>query len=137
MPVPMTKSNVPQGVALRWNVEKAANEFAVSKETLKKSLNSISAAPDRDGLYSTQQVCEALFGSMHVEKLKTQYQITERYRLENAITKANVLNRAELTRVFTELADALLQVVMSSELSRPAKEDFLKNLAGWPLLLDE
>src|SRR5215469_3026196 len=33
-----TKSNVPQSVVLKWNIVKAATEFGVSKDTLKKSL---------------------------------------------------------------------------------------------------
>jgi len=37
MPV-STKSNVPQHEALKWNIAKAATEFGVSRDTLKKAL---------------------------------------------------------------------------------------------------
>jgi len=103
-----TKSNVPQSVVLKWNIVKAATEFGVSKDTLKKSLNQISAPADSDGLYSTQQICEALFGAMHQEKLRTQRQITERITLENQITRGEVLNGAELAKVLAQVADAMV-----------------------------
>jgi hypothetical protein len=134
---PRSKSNVPQSVVLRWNITKAATEFGVSKDTLKKSLNQISAPADSDGLYSTQQICEALFGAMHQEKLRTQRQITERITLENQITHAQVLNRAELAKGFAQVADAMASRIMVSELSRSAKEDLLKDLSSIPLMLKE
>jgi hypothetical protein len=137
MPSLPTKSNVPQHAPLRWNVEKAAREFGVNNSTLKRRLNEVSASPDKDGLYTTEQLVEALFGSMHVEKLKTQREITARYALENAITRAEVLNRAELTKGFTALADVFSTVITLSELSRREKEDFLKNLSSWPVLLED
>ena len=93
----------------------------------KKALNQSSVATDNDGLYSTQQICEALFGDMHKEKIRTQREITERYMLENQITRAEALNRAELEKVIVELADALSGAVMNSDLPRSAKENFLNN----------
>jgi len=45
-----SKSNLPQDVPLKWNVEKAAQEFGLSIMTLRKALNKNSAAPDQDGL---------------------------------------------------------------------------------------
>jgi hypothetical protein len=45
---------VPQSVVLRWDVEKAATEFTVSRDMLKKALNQRSVAADGDGLYSMQ-----------------------------------------------------------------------------------
>jgi hypothetical protein len=67
----VSKSNLPQNVPLRWNVEKAATEFGVARNTLKKALNQNFITPDADGLYTTRQLCEGLFGSMHAEKLAT------------------------------------------------------------------
>jgi len=79
MPV-STKSNVPQHEALKWNIAKAATEFGVSRDTLKKALNERSVAADSDGLYSTSQIVEGLYGSMHIERLKTQREIVGKCR---------------------------------------------------------
>jgi hypothetical protein len=82
----VTKSNLPQNVPLKWNVEKAAAEFGLTIMTLRKALSKDSTRPGEDGCYSTKQICEALFGDMHKEKIATQRQITERITLENQIT---------------------------------------------------
>ena len=55
-----TKSNLPQNEPLRWNLRKAAVEFGTTVDTLKKSLNQISAVPDSDGLFSTAQLVQGL-----------------------------------------------------------------------------
>src|SRR6516165_2393675 len=73
---------------------------------------------------------------MHKEKIATQREITRKLELENAITTAGVINRPELTKGFAELADALVGTVMNSDLPRSAKENFLNNLASWPLTLE-
>jgi len=57
--------------------------------------------------------------------------------INNLIVQASVLNRAELEKGFAAIAEALVGAVMSSEgMSRQAKEDFLRNSSGWPLVLE-
>jgi hypothetical protein len=64
-----TKSNVP-AAALRRSIERAGIEFGLTSATLRKALAKISATPD-NGCYSTGQICEALFGALHQEKLRS------------------------------------------------------------------
>jgi hypothetical protein len=82
------------------------------------------------------QICEALFGDMHKEKIATQREITRKLELENAITTASVLNRAELAKGFAELAEALAGTAMNSDLPRSAKKNSLNNLTSWPPILE-
>ena len=56
-----TKSNVSQA-ALRWSVERAGVEFGLTSNTLRKAVNRDSAAPDKDGLFTTQQIAAAIYG---------------------------------------------------------------------------
>ena len=57
--------------------------------------------------------------------------------IDNLIVQASVLNREELEKGFAAIAEALVGAVLSSEgMSRQAKEDFLRNLSGWPLVLE-
>jgi hypothetical protein len=88
----VTRSN--PAAALRWSPERAAREFGLTTNTLRKALNKDSPAPDKDGLYSTEQICGALFGIMHREKIRTQRQVADRITLENQITRGEMLNRA-------------------------------------------
>ncbi|MBV8213506.1 MAG: hypothetical protein JOZ08_09835 [Verrucomicrobia bacterium] len=75
---------------------------------------------------------------MHVEKLATQRQLTRRCELANQITEGTILDRGELSRTFTMIADAISSRVMGdSGLSREAKEDNLHDLSGWPLALED
>jgi hypothetical protein len=131
----ISRSNAPE-MALRWSVERAAVEFGVSIATLRKALNRNSARPVEDGCYSTQEIVGALFGELHREKIRSQRALARKLELENAIIVASVLNKDALTRAFGDLADSLAQAVMSSDLNRQGKEDFLRNLRGWPLVLE-
>jgi hypothetical protein len=134
-----SRSNLPQDVPLKWNVEKAAAEFGVSMMTLRKALNKTSATPDQDGLYTSRQIAGAVYGgALSEEKLRTQRQLTRKLELENEITEGNVLNRAALSKAFAAIADAFVSRVMSVQgLSRQEKEDLLKDLSSWPLALQE
>jgi hypothetical protein len=132
-----TKSNVPNE-RLRWTVERAGIEFGLSTGTLRKALNKNSAAPDADGLFSTQQVTGAIYGSMYIEKLATQKELRRKLELENAVTTASVLNRAELMKAMAAIADAFVSRVMAVQgLSRQEKEDLLKELSSWPIVLED
>jgi len=79
-----TRSNVP-AAALKWSVERAAPEFGLTHNTLRKLLNKNSVQADAEGLYSTKQITDAVFGGLADEKLATQMQLTRKYQLENSI----------------------------------------------------
>ena len=89
-----TKSNLPQNEPLRWNLRKAAVEFGTTVDTLKKSLNQISAEPDVDGLYTTAQLIRARYGELHQERLRVQRETADRIALENEITRGETLSRS-------------------------------------------
>jgi hypothetical protein len=133
----VTRSNVPQNVLLRWNVEKAAIEFGMTPVMLSRALAQISAAAGADGCYSTAQLCEALFGVMHQEKLATQRQITRKLELENAITTGNVLDRQELSKAFAAVAAAMVSRITAANVPRSTKEDLLRELSSVPLVLKD
>jgi hypothetical protein len=85
----------------------------------------------------TKNLAEREIAEWNRQRTETQKQLAEKYRLENAVKRGEYLNRAELKKAFVQLADALGQVVKNSALDRRSKEDFLRNLASWPLLLQE
>ena len=134
-----SRSNLPQDVPLKWNIEKGAAEFGLSIMTLRKALAKTSAAPDADGLYTSRQIAGAVYGgALSEEKLRTQRQITRKLELENAITTGSVLDRQALSKAFAAIADAFVSRVMSVQgLTRQEKEDLLKDLSSWPLALQE
>jgi hypothetical protein len=97
-----------------------------SSSALRKSLAKSSATADQDGLFTTRQVVDALFGSLAVEELATQKEVRRKLELENAITTGSVLDRGSLSKVFALIADAISsRINVCNELSRTAKEDIL------------
>src|SRR5262249_25475296 len=123
---------------LRWSIDAAAPEFGMGVNTLRKLLNQASVAPGEDLCYSTAQLLSAIYGRMHEEKLRTQEQLTKKYELANKPTEGELLNATALRAGFSALADSLSSVVMTDQnLTRESKEDFLRNLASWPIILKD
>ena len=120
---------------MRWSVERAAPGFGITGHTLRRLLAKNSVTPDADGLYSTKQITDAVYGGLSEEKLATQRQLTRKYQLENAITEASVLDKAALSQGFAQVADAISARIMSSELSREAKADLLRDLSTIPVVI--
>jgi len=122
---------------LRWTIERASREFKVAPGTLRAALSQASVAAGEDGCFTTEGICEGLFGVMHQEKLKTQKEIRKRIMLSNQITQGEVLNKAALAKGLAMIMDAVMSRIMASHLDRLAKEDILKDLASWPMVLDD
>lgn len=89
-----------------------------------------------DGCYSTAEICRAVFGGLNEERLLTQRELTRKYQLDNAIVEASVLNRAELAKGFSAVADALNSIIATSDLTREQKEHLQRELASIPLVCD-
>jgi hypothetical protein len=132
-----TKSNLPQHEPLKWNLRKAAVEFGTTVDTLKKSLNQISAEPDENALYTTKQLIRARYGELYQERLRVQRETADRIALENQITRAEVLDRSELMRSLTLIADAMVSRIAASELSKDAQSDLLRELSSIPIVLED
>jgi hypothetical protein len=128
------RGNIPS-TPLRWSLDAASFEFAMSATTLRKLLNQASVAPGEDGCYSTTQLLSGVYGRMHEERLKTQQQLTRKYELANKATEASLLDRAALSAALAQVADAIKARVMSSALSREIKEDILREIASVPVAL--
>jgi hypothetical protein len=124
--------------ALKWTIERASREFNVAPVTLRKFLRQAGAESDETDCFSTAQIVQCLYGDLRAERLRKERELTRKYSLENAIVEASVLNRSELMKVMAAIADAFTSRVMSvTGLSRHEKEDLLKDLASWPLALQE
>jgi hypothetical protein len=57
--------------------------------------------------------------------------------LENQITRGEVMNRAELSRVFAMVADAMTSRIMAASVPRSVKKDLLKELSSVPVILKD
>jgi hypothetical protein len=136
MPV-RPRSNVPAKV-LRWSIERASREFKLAPNTLRKILNQAGAERDAGGCYTTEQLCQAIFGDLRAEKLRKERELTRKHSLENQITEGSLLDRAALAKTFALIADAMvIRINSATELPRHVREDLLRDLATWPLAIEE
>jgi hypothetical protein len=71
------------------------------------------------------------------QRTETQRHLSEKYRLENEITRSEVLRKSELVKGLAMVADAIRARILSSDLSRSAKEDILREISIIPLVLEE
>src|SRR5262252_10926095 len=76
--------------------------------------------------------------ALQSEKLRTQKQLTEKLRLENEITRCEVIKISELMRTFAVIADAMVTRINSAtDVPRNVREDLLRDLATWPDAIKE
>src|SRR6516164_5353802 len=117
-----TKCNVP-AAALRWSVERAGLEFGMTSNTLRKALAKESIVCGPDNCFSTAEICRAVFGGLSEEKLATQRQLTRKYFLENQITEASYVSKAEILAGLGQMAAAMVSIIQTSGLPRESQED--------------
>jgi hypothetical protein len=132
-----SKTNVPDQ-PLRWSLARASVEFSLSIPTIRAGLNKNSTAAGADNCYSTSEICSAIYGALYMAKIKTQTEQAEKLRIENMVSRAELLNRRELARAFEQVADAISSRIMAcSEMPRLVREDLLRDLSRVDLVLQE
>ena len=136
MAVVRPRGNVPAS-PLRWTIERGSAEFKLAANTFRKILNQSGAKPDQGGCYTTQQICECLFGDLHSETVRKERQLVRKYEIENQISEASLLDRVEIAKGLAAIADAVVSKIMSSPLPRDVKEDVLRDIAEIPIKLVE
>jgi hypothetical protein len=104
--------------------------------TLRKYLGSIGAKADSGGCYSTSTICEAIYGSMHVEKLGLIREHRKKAALHNAILEGSLVDKTSLMRMFSQVADAMTSRITASNLSRDEQSDLLRELSSVPISID-
>jgi hypothetical protein len=121
---------------LRWTVEAIGREFKLAQNTVRKILHQGGVEPDANGCYSTEQVTACLYGNLHAEKIRKERELVRKYQLENEITEASVLNRADLMKGLAGIADAMTSIISTSGLTTEEKENLLRELSSVPLILN-
>ena len=129
-------SKPPEEPPLRWTLVQAAREFDIAKETLRRRLGECHQEPAADGTYSTKQLTEALYGDLYGAKLRYQNEAAEKLRIENMVSRGELLSRRELAKGFSAIAEVISARVMAcNELPRTAREDILKDLSDVPVVI--
>jgi hypothetical protein len=123
-----SQSNIP--LHPRWSVERASQEFNLTEPTLRKLLSQNSIRASEDGCFSTKEICNAVFGDLASEKLLTQRQLTRKHTNENLIVEGAYVNKLELQKLFSAVADSMCARIEASGLSPEEKVDLRRELAS-------
>ena len=126
------ESNVPDQ-KLRWTVRRAASEFSVGYHVLSRKLQEAGEIAGPDGLYGTDQVVTALYGSLHRARVHKLRADGERSEMLARQLKGELIDRKELMTAFSQIAAGMVGAVENSGLPREARERFLQELAEWPV----
>ena len=115
---------------VKWTIEKASNgEFPISNKALAASIRSLGLKPLIDGRwYSTGQICEAVFGSFELEKIREMKANADKLELQNAKTRGEIVSTDSVLRIYENLAVNVRQIVKHSGLSEVEKHEVLKNI---------
>jgi hypothetical protein len=126
-------SNLP-GEPLRWPIDRAAREFGVQKSTLAKRLALVKEKPHPvTQTYSTHQITIALYGDIQSERLREVKERADNLMLKNGALRGELLEREVITKAGEEMLIAARALIETSSMPRNEKNDFLENLASWPV----
>jgi hypothetical protein len=100
---------------LRWTLSLAAREFGTARETLRRRLIECHEEPGPDACYSTAQLLVSLYGDLDGAKLRTENEKAEKLRIENMVSRGELLSRRELAKGLAAIADAFVSRLMAAE----------------------
>jgi phage terminase Nu1 subunit (DNA packaging protein) len=133
----MVNSNVPTE-ELRWSLEAASREFAVTTGTLRKRMVAVGESADRkDHCYSTEQITTAIYGSIAGERLRETKERADNLALKNAFLRGDLLDKAELTKRLEPAFLAIRQIITASPLPKEQRDDLLSSIATIPIVVAE
>jgi hypothetical protein len=109
---------------LRWTQEKAAREFGVNPRTLRNRLTQLSISAGADEMFSTGDICRAVFGDYDGEALQKLAAERELAQLELAEKKGAVISA---DKAFLDYSALLQQIKREIELLPQTLAETLAN----------
>jgi phage terminase Nu1 subunit (DNA packaging protein) len=77
-----------------------------------------------------------MFGALHAERLRKTSAEADGVEMANAVTRADYLDRRQLSRALAEVADSIVQIVRVSRLTRQEQDDLLPQLSSIPVIIE-
>lgn len=100
---------------LRWSIRQAATEFNRHTETVTKRLKTAGILAGPDGLFSTAQIIEAIFGDIQSERLRKCRLEADLLAIEKRKLDGELVATAEIKPVIDNLCVSIRQVIAKSE----------------------
>jgi hypothetical protein len=116
---------------------RAGREFSIAKTSLAARLKEAGENPDENGLFSTRQLTQTLYGSLFAERLRLIREEADKVAIANQVARGELLNRTELMQAMSAVAASIVAIIETSELSREAQDDLRRNLSTLPLIIQD
>jgi hypothetical protein len=98
----------------RWGLNEAGDEFGLDPKTIKKRLAAASIEPGEDGAFSTQQICAAVYGDLHGQKLRLVRAQARRIEVDTAEKEGRLVDAAEFLRIGQQTMQAMVQTILAA-----------------------
>jgi phage terminase Nu1 subunit (DNA packaging protein) len=112
---------------MQWTINKAACEFGLSRETLRKRLTL--AELDTKSTYTTKEICRAVFGDINSERLRLTREQADKLALDNEQSRRSLVPVQELIPMLGKfLSAARARIDGDPKLEREEKDKIIEDL---------
>lgn len=113
---------------VEWTLFRAAQEFGLHRDTLKKRLLAVGVAPNEAGFFSTQQICAAVYGDYQGEKTRLAKEQADKTALDNAERRRELIRVEDALEIVQRFCYAVRQKFLATNLSDEEKNAVLKEI---------
>lgn len=110
--------------AIKWTVERAAQEFGVDHRGLASALRRAGLEPV-DGHYTTAQIAQAIYGDLEAEKIRTERARADLLEIELAEKRGSVVAVEEVKELGAKVIIAVRDKIQNSPHLLPEEKDEL------------
>lgn len=113
-----------------WTITLAAVEFGVDADTVRRKLSLAKQQPDGKGKFTTKQIADGLYGSVHAGRVELLTQQAEEKKLKNAERSGRMISVEAAMEVAGRAAQAIRSRIMASGLAKDEKKKLLADING-------
>ena len=117
-----------QRAAVKWTIQKAATEFDCHAATLSKRLKLADIIPGPDGMFTTRQICAAVYGDMDGEKLREVRHRANLLELQEQQLRRELVPVADVQRVWGAIVVAVRQYIWNCNAEETDRRRWLAEL---------
>lgn len=122
-----------QDEPFRWSLNKIAEEFGWSRQTVKNKMIRAGIAPDEFGYYTTKQAIAALFGDKEQAEIRSAIARAKIDEMEAAEMEKKLVRTDVVAEVWANAVGDMRDAVSSFDLSKADRAKIMKVLREIPL----
>jgi hypothetical protein len=115
---------------IRWNIEVAAREFGINPRTLSANLVKADQQPGEDGMFSTPQVCSAVFSDYEQENTRLRKAQADQAELDLSVARKEVVPVEIAFQTVSNMLFSVRRVIETSDLPTENKDEIYEQLQG-------